>query len=195
MILVGVNSIVRDKLTYQILASYWDWRLWKVNKIFISPFLLNRVNSRFCRGEGGGTGDQWSGIASGGELQAILTNFQWTSGLVAKWECSRRKSNHGLKKICHTRFDLKPFFIQICLGGTPHILSWWREQLGWGDIGQNVPNFPGLVWKADLGHIFGNIGIYFSKPIFTLKPWVRAGRFEYHEPHNRNIFFSFIKGS
>ena len=42
-------------------------------------------------------------------------------------------------------------------------------------------------------HFFGNIiglGTYFSKPIFALKPWVRAGQFEYHEPHNRNNIFS-----
>ena len=40
------------------------------------------------------------------------------------------------------------------------------------DIGQNVSNFAGLVWKADFGQFFGNIlglGAYFSKPIFALK--------------------------
>ena len=39
---------------------------------------------------------------------------------------------------------------------------------------------------------FGNIlGLeaYFSKPIFALKPWVRTGRFEYHEPYTPNDFF------
>ena len=34
----------------------------------------------------------------------------------------------------------------------------------------------------------------FSKPIFALKPWDWAGRFEYHEPYNRNDFFSHYKG-
>ena len=41
------------------------------------------------------------------------------------------------------------------------------------DIGQNVSNFAGLVWKANFGHFFGNIsglGPYFSKPIFALEP-------------------------
>ena len=60
------------------------------------------------------------------------------------------------------------------------------------DIGQNVSNFAGLVWKADFRHFFGNIvgpGAYFSKPIFALKPRVRADRFEYHEPYNPNDFF------
>ena len=60
------------------------------------------------------------------------------------------------------------------------------------DIGQNVSNFAGLVWKAEFQHFFGNIlgpDAYFSKPIFALKPWVRAGRFEYHEPYNPNDFF------
>ena len=47
-------------------------------------------------------------------------------------------------------------------------------------------------------HFFGNIlglGAYFLKLIFALKPWVQAGRFEYHEPYNPNIFFSPLKGS
>ena len=65
------------------------------------------------------------------------------------------------------------------------------------DIGQNVSNFAGLVWKAVFGHVFADIsglGAYFSKPIFALKPWVRAGRFEYHEPYNLNNFFFTYKG-
>ena len=65
-------------------------------------------------------------------------------------------------------------------------------------IGQNVSNFAGLVWKADFGHLFGNIfGLcaHFSNPIFALKSWLQAGRFEYHEPHNPNNFFSLIRGS
>ena len=40
------------------------------------------------------------------------------------------------------------------------------------DIGQNVSNFAGLVWKANFGHFFSNIsglGAYFLKPIFALK--------------------------
>ena len=36
-------------------------------------------------------------------------------------------------------------------------------------------------------------GAYFSKPIFALKPWVQAGRFEYHKPHDRkNFFFTYV---
>ena len=32
---------------------------------------------------------------------------------------------------------------------------------------------------------------YFSKPFFALKPWVQAGRFEYHEPYNwKNLFWT-----
>ena len=30
---------------------------------------------------------------------------------------------------------------------------------------------------------------YFSKPIFALKLWAQARRFEYHEPHKRNENF------
>ena len=37
-------------------------------------------------------------------------------------------------------------------------------------------------------------GAYFSNPIFALKPWVQAGRFEYLEPYNRKIFFLSYKG-
>ena len=66
------------------------------------------------------------------------------------------------------------------------------------DIGQNVSNFAGLVWKANFGHFFDDIlglGAYFSKPIFALKSWVQAGRFEYHEPHNlNNFFFRLLRG-
>ena len=47
-------------------------------------------------------------------------------------------------------------------------------------------------------HFFGNIlglGVYFSKPIFGLKPWVQADRFEYHKLYNRNNFFRTYKGA
>ena len=63
------------------------------------------------------------------------------------------------------------------------------------NIGQNVSNFAGLVWKADFGQFFGNIlglGAYFLKPIFALKPWVQVGWFEYHEPYNLIIFVKYI---
>ena len=71
-----------------------------------------------------------------------------------------------------SRFQRKKRFWKICTESR--------------DIGQNVSNFAGLVWKADFGHFFGNIlGPYenFSKLIFELKPWV-------WEPYNRNNFFS-----
>ena len=39
-------------------------------------------------------------------------------------------------------------------------------------------------------YIFANIsGEYFSKPIFALKHWAQAGRFEYHEPYNRKNYY------
>ena len=83
-----------------------------------------------------------------------------------------------------SRFQRKNRFWKICTGSR--------------DIGQNMSNFAGLVWKADFLNFFGNIlglGAYFSKPIFVLKPWAWAGRFEYHKPFNPNDFFSLIKGS
>ena len=66
------------------------------------------------------------------------------------------------------------------------------------DISQNGSNLGGLVWKADVLHFFVNIlglGAYFSKPIFELKFWVQANRFEYLGPHNLNDFFSPLKGT
>ena len=56
-----------------------------------------------------------------------------------------------------------------------------------------LPNQTNKIWHI-LADISG-LGAYFTKPIFVLKLWVRAGRFEYHEPYNLNDFFSLIKGS
>ena len=62
------------------------------------------------------------------------------------------------------------------------------------------PKYAKFCWfglEGDFLHFFGNIlglGAYFFKPIFALKPWVQAGRFEYHEPYNPNNFFSLIFG-
>ena len=66
------------------------------------------------------------------------------------------------------------------------------------DIGKNVsenclPNQTSKIWHvlADISRL----GAYFSKPIFALKPWVRASHFEYHEPYNpNNFFFTYYKG-
>ena len=56
-------------------------------------------------------------------------------------------------------------------------------------IGQNTQIYPGLVWQPYLWHIWLNISgprAHFSKPIFSLKPWAQAGRFEYHKPYKWN---------
>ena len=55
-----------------------------------------------------------------------------------------------------------------------------------------LPNQTTKIWHI-LADISG-LGAYFSKPIFALRPWVRAGRFEYHEPYNLNNFFFTYKG-
>ena len=57
-----------------------------------------------------------------------------------------------------------------------------------------LPNQTSKIWHI-LADISG-LGAYFSKPIFALKPWDWARRFEYHEPYNLNnfFFFSLIKG-
>ena len=57
----------------------------------------------------------------------------------------------------------------------------------------SLPNQTTKIWHI-LTDISG-LGAYFSKLIFALKPWVRAGQFEYHEPYNPINFFSPLKGS
>ena len=42
--------------------------------------------------------------------------------------------------------------------------------------------------------MFSGLAAHFSKPIIALKLWVRAGRFEYHEPYIQNDFFFTYKG-
>ena len=68
----------------------------------------------------------------------------------------------------------------------------WKIRTESRDIGQNVSKYEGLVWRPEFGHILVNISgpyAYFSKPIFALKPWAQAGRFEYHEAYKRNKKF------
>ena len=70
--------------------------------------------------------------------------------------------------------------------------QFWKICTEARENGQNVSNFAGLVWNANFWHFFGDIlglSAHFLKPIFALKPWVLAGRFEYHEPYNPSNFF------
>ena len=64
------------------------------------------------------------------------------------------------------------------------------------DIGKKVSKYAGLVWQPGFWHILIHIsgpGAYFSKPIFALKPWAQAGRFELHEAYIRkNFFFNYL---
>ena len=60
------------------------------------------------------------------------------------------------------------------------------------DINQTVPKFRSPNQACIFSDVSANISrpfAYFSKPIFALKPWAQAGRFEYHEPYNRKNFF------
>ena len=55
------------------------------------------------------------------------------------------------------------------------------------DITKNVskiglPNQNSKIWNI-LADIL-ELGAYFLKPIFVLKPWVQAGWFEYHDPYS-----------
>ena len=82
-----------------------------------------------------------------------------------------------------SRFKRKNWFWKIC----PK--SW--------NIGQNVSKICLPNQTSKISHILADISglcAYFSKPIFALKPWDWAGRFEYHEPYNPNNFFFTYKG-
>ena len=57
---------------------------------------------------------------------------------------------------------------------------------------QNRPSKPNLQNLIHFGRYFWPRYIFLH---FALKPWVQAGWFEYHEPHNLNNFFSPFKGS
>ena len=83
-----------------------------------------------------------------------------------------------------SRFQRKNRFWKICIESQD--INKKVSKIG-------VPNQTTEIW-----HFFVNIsglGAYFSKPIFALQPWVRAGHFEYHEHYNPINFFSLIKGS
>ena len=67
-------------------------------------------------------------------------------------------------------------------------LKFWKICIGSQNIDKNVSEYdlPNQTFK--FWHIFINIlgpDAYFSKPIFALKPWGQAGRFEYNEPYNK----------
>ena len=73
----------------------------------------------------------------------------------------------------------------------------WKIGVGSWDIDQNVPksrlpNQTCIFWYI-LANILGP-DAYLLKPIFALKPWPQAGRFEYHEPYKRNKFFFRFRG-
>ena len=82
---------------------------------------------------------------------------------------------------------------------TTSSISWFqcKNQFWKIDISKKLskigfPNQTSKIWHI-LADISG-LGAYFSKPIFALKPWDWAGRFEYHEPYNPNDFFFTNKG-
>ena len=77
-----------------------------------------------------------------------------------------------------SRFQRKNWFWKICTESQDIIKK--VSKIG-------LPNQTSKIWHI-LADISG-LGAYFSKPIFALKPWDWAGRFEYHEPYNRNDIF------
>ena len=97
-------------------------------------------------------------------------------------------------------FFLKGWLIELFSGGMnfwPPTLPYWKKGF-WKIRAESqvitkklskigIPNETIKIW-----HIFADIlglGAYFSKPIFALKPWDWAGRFEYHE---KSLFFYFF---
>ena len=71
----------------------------------------------------------------------------------------------------------------------------WKIRPKYWNIGQNVSKICLPNQTSKISHILADISglcAYFSKPIFALKPSVRADCFEYHEPYNPNIFFRHI---
>ena len=69
----------------------------------------------------------------------------------------------------------------------------WKICTGSRDIGQNVSNFTGLVWKADFGQFFGCIFFKTDFCVETVSPsrsiWIPW------TPLSEQLFFSLIKGS
>ena len=115
--------------------------------------------------------------------------------------------NFGIQICLHPPLRQKKFvlFIGFMVFKTTGLSSqfqrknlFWKICTGSRDMNQNVPKFRSpnqtcIFWDV-LANISG-LGAYFSKPIFALKPWAQAGRFEYHEAYNRRNYFWPIKGS
>ena len=65
------------------------------------------------------------------------------------------------------------------------------------DINQIVVKSEGLVWHPEIYHIlthYSGYGVYFSKPIFALKPWARAKYIKHNKAYEQNDFFLPIIG-
>ena len=82
-----------------------------------------------------------------------------------------------------SRFQRKNRFWKICTGSR-EINQYMLKFMS--------PNQTFIFWDV-FGDIFGP-SAYFSKPIFALKPWAQAGRFEYHKPSDQKNFFLSYKG-
>ena len=71
--------------------------------------------------------------------------------------------------------------------------NWWGNLGSCETVSKQV---RGLVWWPGLWQILIKISgprAYFSIPIFAMKLWAQAGRFEYHEPNDlKNFFQSYV---
>ena len=69
----------------------------------------------------------------------------------------------------------------------------WKKQIeDEPDVNHlDVGGFRKVIEHADEDGGGGEhgLGAYISNLIFVLKPWVQAGRFEYHKHYNQKIFF------
>ena len=73
--------------------------------------------------------------------------------------------------------------------------QFWKSSTESWDIVQNMSKFGHFAQNANFWHLFTDISrltASFLNPIDALKPWVQAGRKEYHEPHKRNKIFFYL---
>ena len=131
------------------------------------------------------------------ELKMINLNFFLLMATALSWQTKWLLPLYKWKKIVwiigfmvfkstnsDSRFQRKNRFWRICTESQD--INKKMSKIG-------LPNQTTKIWHI-LTDISG-LGAYFSKLIFALKPWVRAGQFEYHEPYNPINFFSPLKGS
>ena len=99
------------------------------------------------------------------------------------------KAQAKLAEVSFIFFVMVSYFLKCLFWNWKNFPEW---QIWYRDISKNASNFDGLecrFWTVFFVITWDSVHI-FQKPIFALKPWDWADRFEYPEPYNRNDFFS-----